>query len=49
MDEARNMFEGLLKAKGKDIPRWDGKRYNNPNIQTYWRWFALGWNLRKGG
>ena len=25
---------------------WDGKRYTNPNIQTKWHYFQLGWSLR---
>lgn len=45
MDEARQVFEALMAAKGK-APRWDGKRYDSINIQTYWRWFYLGWSLK---
>lgn len=48
MDEARKSFEAVLASKGKEIPAWDGLKYDNINIQTYWRWFLLGWTVAKG-
>jgi hypothetical protein len=48
MDEARQKFEALIAAKGRDVPAWSGTRYTNDNIQTYWRWFYLGWTMTKG-
>lgn len=45
MNEAREKFEAILMSKGKQIPEWDGSKYNNINIQTYWRWFLLGWTF----
>ena len=47
MDEARQKFEALIEAKGRDAPAWSGSRYLNNNIQTYWRWFYLGWTMTK--
>lgn len=46
MEKAREKFESILAAKGKDVPVWDGRRYENINIQTYWRWFLLGWTMQ---
>jgi hypothetical protein len=46
MDEARRSFEAILMAKGKEAPEWDGLKYTNINIQTYWRWFYLGWTVK---
>ena len=48
MNEAREKFEAMLVAKGKGKPEWDGQKYDNMNIQTYWRWFLLGWTMRGG-
>ena len=45
MEEARKNFEAILVSKGKEIPTWDGLKYDNINIQTYWRWFLLGWTI----
>lgn len=47
-EEARKQFEAILATKGKKAPRWDGDKYDNMNIQTYWRWFLLGWAMRGG-
>lgn len=47
MNEARQKFEALIVAKGRMPPVWDGKKYASQNIQTYWRWFYLGWNMNK--
>lgn len=46
MEEARKSFEAVLASKGKAVPPWDGRRYDNINIQTYWRWFLLGWTIK---
>lgn len=46
MDEARENFEAILAAKGKAIPKWDGLKFDSQNIQTYWRWFLLGWTMK---
>ena len=48
MEEARQQFEALFEAKGRDVPAWAGTRYLNDNIQTYWRWFYLGWTMKQG-
>ena len=36
----------MLLAGGRDIPAWDGKKYTTKNVQTYWRWFWLGYSTR---
>ena len=46
MKEARTAFEALLISKGKEVPEWDGSRYKSHNVQMYWRWFVLGWQMR---
>jgi hypothetical protein len=44
--QARKVFEALVKAKGvSDLTR-QGDRYKNPNTQTKWRYFLLGWTLK---
>jgi len=40
--KARKIFESLLRIPGE----WDGRKYVTKNIQTYWRWFRLGWQMR---
>lgn len=45
MNEARQKFEALIMARGREKPEWTGKRYTSPNIQAYWRWFYLGWSM----
>jgi hypothetical protein len=43
----REIFESFMATKSKQIADlWDGKRYSNPNIQTKWHYFQLGWTLR---
>lgn len=46
MEDAKKSFEAVLASKGKEIPLWDGLKYDNTNIQTYWRWFLLGWTIK---
>ena len=46
MKEARAQFEAILMTKGKRASVWDGEKYVNSNIQTYWRWFLLGWTMK---
>lgn len=47
MNEARQAFEALLVSKGKPIPEWNGAKYATSNVQSYWRWFLLGWQMKK--
>lgn len=46
MNEAREAFETLLVSKGKPVPQWRDGKYESANVQTYWRWFVMGWQLR---
>ena len=47
LSEAHKKFEEILTLKGLDFA-WDGKKYNTANIQTKWRYFALGFLAAKG-
>ena len=41
------VFESFMATKSKQVAElWNGKRYTNPNIQTKWHYFQLGWSLR---
>jgi hypothetical protein len=47
MKDVRQIFESFMATKSKDVSAlWNGKRYTNPNIQTKWHYFQLGWTLR---
>jgi hypothetical protein len=47
LTEVRKVFEAFMATKSKQVNElWDGKRYTNPNIQTKWHYFQLGWSLR---
>lgn len=46
MNEARQAFEALMVSKGKKIPSWNGAKYTTANVQNYWRWFLLGWQMK---
>lgn len=47
MNEARQKFEALYTAAGREVPKWTGKKYASANVQSYWRWFYLGWSMNK--
>lgn len=47
MNEARKAFEALMVSKGKQVPAWNGTKYKSRNIQGYWRWFLMGWQMRE--
>jgi hypothetical protein len=45
--DVRQVFESFMATKSKQVAElWNGKRYTNPNIQTKWHYFQLGWSLR---
>ena len=46
MTKARQVFESLMQSKGKHV-YWDGKKYTTANIQTKWRYFLMGWNMKE--
>ena len=48
MNEARAKFEALIAVGGRAAPKWDGQKYTSKNVQTYWRYFYLGWTMRGG-
>lgn len=48
LGEAHKKFEEILTLKGLDFA-WDGKKYNTTNIQTKWRYFALGFLANNKG
>ena len=46
-DQIRETFELFMRTKAKDVAElWNGKRYTNPNIQTKFHYFRLGWMMR---
>jgi hypothetical protein len=47
MDTIRKTFEALMASKGKTNLIRKGEGYANPNIQTKFRYFVLGWRLSK--
>ena len=47
LTDMRKVFESFMATKSKQVGGlWNGKRYTNPNIQTKWHYFQLGWSLR---
>ena len=47
LTDVRKVFESFMATKSKQVAElWNGKRYTNPNIQTKWYYFQLGWSLR---
>jgi hypothetical protein len=47
LTDVRDVFESFMATKSKQVSGlWNGKRYTNPNIQTKWHYFQLGWSLR---
>lgn len=43
---ARQAFEKMMQTKNIEV-FWDGKKYNTANIQTKWRYFLMGWNMKE--
>jgi len=47
MKDPRKTFETLMKAKGyEDLSRNEKGNYVLPSIQTRWKYFLLGWEMR---
>jgi len=46
MEEAKRRFEAMWEAKGKPVPVWKNGKYVVKNVQTYWRWFYMGWTMK---
>lgn len=43
----RTLFEALMRANGyEDFSLNPHGRYNNNSIQTRWKYFLLGWEMR---
>lgn len=48
MNHARSAFEAFMATKSKEVGQyWNGKKYSNPNIQTKWMYFNLGWTMKE--
>lgn len=48
MMQAHKIFEIMMKGNGytdEDLTRKDNG-YFNPNVQTRWRYFLMGWEMR---
>lgn len=47
MTQARIVFEAIMRTKGHlDFVQENG-RYTNPNLQTRWNYFQMGWEMAK--
>jgi hypothetical protein len=47
MKDARETFEILMKANGYDnLTRNDKGQYVVPSVQTRWKYFLFGWEMR---
>ena len=44
-DTPRQVFEALIRSKGRSNLTRLGDGYKNGNVQTKWRYFLLGWTL----
>lgn len=46
-DRARTIFEAMMRGQGHtDFARRPGGNYANGGIQTRWKYFQLGWEMR---
>lgn len=47
MSEAQKTFEAFMRSNGKkDFTKSDKGRYKDEAMQTRWRYFNMGWELR---
>jgi len=47
MTEAQKTFEAVMRSNGKtDFKKSDKGRYLDSAMQTRWRYFQMGWELR---
>ena len=46
MSKAQTVFEALMRGKGHSDFSQENGRYNNPNLQTRWNYFQMGWEMR---
>ncbi len=47
MEEAKKIFEATMMANGfNDFEKRPNGDYNSPSLQTRWRYFFLGWQMR---
>ena len=47
MSKAQQVFEAIMRASGdRDFSRNSKGNYNNVNVQTKWKYFQLGWEMR---
>ncbi len=45
MNEARRVFEAMMRGNGHNDLTRTGDKYNVPSLQTRWRYFLLGWEM----
>jgi hypothetical protein len=47
MRDPRQVFEALMKANGyEDLSKSERGHYSVPTVQTRWKYFLLGWEMR---
>lgn len=45
MNEARLIFEAMMRGHGHTDLTRKADKYNMPSVQTRWRYFLLGWEM----
>lgn len=48
MEQARKVFETMMKANGysEEFLIKKNDRYTNPVVQTRWKYFRMGWEMK---
>lgn len=47
MSQAQSVFEAMMRGNGfNDLKKNDKGAYTNSSIQTRWRYFLIGWEMR---
>lgn len=47
MNQAQKIFEAMMRGRGyKDFAKNTKGEYTNSSIQTRWRYFLIGWEMR---
>jgi hypothetical protein len=47
MTQAQKVFEAIMRTKGHADFQMVKGRYVNPNMQTRWNYFQMGWEMRE--
>ena len=47
MNDAQKTFEAVMRGQGfKEFAKNEKGQYTNSSVQTRWRYFLLGWEMR---